>query len=83
MSPAKRKRGKRGRRYGYNPHAFRHLRRGLASNDASKRYCDSHGIDSERRDIMGRMALDHDLDGLDALYTDDDSDAGRERGNRK
>lgn len=69
--------------HGYNPHALaRHLHRTLVSSDAALRWCDLHGHDASRRDVWGRMSLDHDLEGLDALYRDDDSDLGREMGTR-
>ena len=68
--------------WGFNPHSFRHLYRGLVSGDAAKRFFEMHGCDSGRRDVLGRMGLDHDLAGLDALYNDDNCDLGREKGNR-
>jgi hypothetical protein len=67
---------------GFNPHSFRHLYRGLVSSEAAKRLYDMHGQDAERRDVCGRMGLDHGLTGLDALYKDDNSDLGREQGTR-
>jgi hypothetical protein len=64
--------------WGYNPHAFRHLARKLVSRSEAERWCTARNINADNRDAMGEALLDHAMEGLEAVYKDENSARGRE-----